>query len=319
MWQFATPFAFILLPLPLLVMWLAPADARVGGALKVPGTVVGGQGDVAPTGAAQSRTKLIAWLAWVALVSALSGPQIVLPASALPTTGRDLMIALDLSGSMERRDFSLDGITARRLDVVRKLGSTFVRGRAGDRVGLVAFADRAFVAAEPSYDVDAVAEAFDAAAIGLVGRSTAIGEGLGLALRRLADAPGKSRVAVLLSDGANNAGSALPRDVARLAQELGIRVHTIAMGPRDTTEIVGYDPDVVDAAALKDISDRSGGAFFRVRTTDDLQKAIASIDEIEPTRTLAPPAPVWRELWPWPAALALLAAAAAAIGWRRFA
>lgn len=319
MWQFATPLVLLLLPLPLLVMWLVKPDARVGGALRVPGTVVGAGDGAMPTAGSTQRGRLLPWVAWIAIVAALAGPRIVLPAAALPTTGRDLMIALDLSGSMERRDFSLDGATARRLDVVRKLGAAFVRGRAGDRVGLVAFADRAFVAAEPSFDVNAVADAFDAAAIGLVGRSTAIGEGLGLALRRLADAPGRAKVVVLLSDGANNAGSALPRDVARLAQELGVRVHTIAMGPRDTTEVKGYDPDVVDAAALKDIATTSGGSFFRVRTTEDLTQAIRSIDDIEPTRTLAPPAPIWRDLWPWPAALALIAAAATTVGWRRFA
>ncbi|MFD1333873.1 VWA domain-containing protein, partial [Methylopila musalis] len=239
----------------------------------------------------------------------LAGPRTVLPATALPTTGRDLMVALDLSGSMERRDFALDGVTARRLDVVRSLGAAFLRGRAGDRVGLVVYADRAFVAAEPTYDVEAAADAFDAAAIGLAGRSTAIGEGLGLALRRLADAPGRARVVVLLSDGANNAGAALPKDVARLAKQIGVRVHTIAMGPKETTEVQGYDPDVVDAATLRAIADVSGGRYFRVRATEDLKQAIDAIDEIEPTRTLAPAAPIWRELWPWPAALAFLAAA----------
>ncbi|GBD49448.1 VWA domain-containing protein [Methylopila sp. Yamaguchi] len=318
MWTFATPLAFLFLPLPFVVLRFARADRRSGGAIRVPGTIVGSGGEAPATASATGGRKIFAWVAWVALVAALAGPQIVLPVQALPTTGRDLFLALDLSGSMERTDFSMDGATRRRLDVVRKIGSDFVRRRAGDRVGLAAFADRAYVAAEPSYDVEAVAEALDALAIGLVGRSTAIGEGLGLALRRLADAPGKSRVVVLLSDGANNAGAATPKDVARLAKELGVRVHTIAMGPRDTTEITGYDPDVVDAETLKAIADASGGQFFRVRTTEDLQAAIASIDEIEPTRTLAPPANAWRELWPWPAGLALLAAAATAIGGRRF-
>ncbi|MFD1701667.1 VWA domain-containing protein [Methylopila henanensis] len=313
MWEFATPYVFVLLALPPLIAWFAAPDARVGGALKAPDTVVGDFADAGSVRAPARDAKIAAWIAWIALVAALAGPRVVLPASALPTTGRDLMIALDLSGSMERRDFALDGATARRLDVVRRLGSDFVRGRAGDRVGLVAFADRAFVAAEPSYDVDAVASAFDAAAIGLVGRSTAIGEGLGLALRRLADAPGKARVVVLLSDGSNNAGTALPRDVAQLAKTLGVRVHTIAMGPKETTEVTGYDPDVVDAATLRNIAEVSGGSFFRVRATEDLQKAIDAIDEIEPTRTLAPAAPIWRELWPWPAGLAFFATVAGAL------
>lgn len=317
MWEFATPYVAVLLPLPFLVMWLARPDARVAGALKVPGTVVGGAAETSTAGRPGRRLHLWAWIAWIALLGALAGPRTVLPATALPTTGRDLMVALDLSGSMERRDFALDGAVARRLDVVRALGARFVRGRAGDRVGLVVYADRAFVAAEPSYDVEAVAQAFDAAAIGLAGRSTAIGEGLGLALRRLSDAPGRARVVVLLSDGANNAGAALPKDVARLAKQIGVRVHAIAMGPKETTEVQGYDPDVVDAEALKAIADISGGRFFRVRATEDLKQAMDAIDEIEPTRTLAPAAPLWRELWPWPAALALFAAAMSVLARRR--
>jgi Ca-activated chloride channel family protein len=161
-----------------------------------------------------------------------------------------------------------------------------------------------------------VANSLDAFAIGLVGRSTAIGDGLGMALRRLAATDAKSRVVVLLSDGVNNAGVSIPTDVARLASEMGVRVHTIAMGPRDLSDANG-NPDVVDVETLKSIAEASGGRAFRVRTTEDLELAVKSLDEIEPTRTLAPPAPIWRELWPWPAGLAFLAAAATALVRRR--
>lgn len=317
MWQFATPLLFLLLPLPLLVIRLLPMDERVGGALKVPGTVAASHGEADPSSVATGGRKIVAWIAWVALVTALAGPRIVLPAEALPTTGRDLMVALDLSGSMERTDFTLDGKTARRLDVVKTLAAKFIRGRAGDRVGLIAFADQTYVVSPPSYDTEAVARSLDGFAIGLVGRSTAIGDGLGLALRRLAQTDSKNKVVVLLSDGANNAGVSTPKDVARLAKEMGVRVHTIAMGPRALGEDAEYNPDVVDVETLKAIADDSGGKTFRVKTSEDMAAAIASIDEIEPTRSLAPPAPIWRELWPWPATLAFLASAATALTRRR--
>ncbi|MBB3972203.1 VWA domain-containing protein [Hansschlegelia beijingensis] len=316
MWQFATPLLFLLLPLPLLVRRVLPAEGRVGGALKVPGTVAGPHGEADASAVASTGKTALAWIAWIALVTALAGPQVVLPAQALPTTGRDLIMALDLSGSMERTDFELDGATVRRLDVVKTLGARFIRSRAGDRVGVVAYADRAAVVSPPSYDVEAVARSLDGFVIGLVGRSTAIGDGLGLALRRLASTDAKSRVVVLLSDGVNNAGNSAPKDVARLAAEMNVRVHTIAMGPRALGE-TDYNPDVVDVQTLEAIASASGGRAFRVKTSDDLKAAIDVIDEIEPTRSIAPPAPIWRELWPWPAALAFMASAGTVLTRRR--
>jgi Ca-activated chloride channel family protein len=240
----------------------------------------------------------------------------VLPAEALPATGRDLMVSLDLSGSMERTDFSLDGKTARRLDAMKSVAASFIRGRSGDRVGLIAYADQTYVVSPLSFDVEAVAKALDGFEIGLVGRSTAIGDGLGLALRRLSAVDAKSRVVLLLSDGVNNAGLSAPKDVANLAKEMNVRVHTISMGPRDVGEEAG-NPDVVDVKTLKEMADITGGRTFRVKTTEDLRAAMKALDEIEPTRGLAPPAPVWRELWPWPASIAFLAAAATALIRRR--
>jgi Ca-activated chloride channel homolog len=316
MWQFASPWFFLLLPLPLLAARLLPADAKVGGALKVPGTVAASHGEADPSSVATGGRRVVAWIAWVALVAALAGPRIVLPASALPTTGRDLMVSLDLSGSMERTDFSLDGKTVRRLDAMKAVAASFIRGRAGDRVGLIAYADQTYVVSPPSHDVEAVARALDGFAIGLVGRSTAIGDGLGLALRRLSATEAKSRVVLLLSDGVNNAGVSAPRDVASLAKEMNVTVHTIAMGPRDVGQGDG-NPDVVDVKTLKDIAEIAGGQSFWVKTTDDLKAAMAAIDALEPTRGLAPPAPIWRELWPWPASLAFFAAAATALVRRR--
>lgn len=316
MWQFAAPLVFLLLPLPWLAARLLPVEGRVGGALKVPGTIAASHGDADPSSVARGGRRIVAWIAWVALVAALAGPRVVLSAEALPTTGRDLMVTFDLSGSMERTDFALDGQTVRRLDVMKTIGARFIRGRAGDRVGLIAYADQTYVVSPLSYDVEAVARALDGFAIGLVGRSTAIGDGLGLALRRLAATDAKSRVVVLLSDGTNNAGVSTPKDVARLAKEMGVRVHTIAMGPRALGE-TDYNPDVVDVETLKAIADISGGKTFRVKTSEDLDAAVKSIDEIEPTRSLAPPAPIWRELWPWPASLAFFACAATVLARRR--
>ncbi|MFB0488185.1 Ca-activated chloride channel family protein [Methylobacterium sp. OAE515] len=318
----AAPWALLALPLPLLATRLIPPEPEGGsGALRVPGTLVGDGRTGADLAARGRRRALLTWTLWIALVAALSGPRLVLPAAALPASGREIMIAMDLSGSMERRDFALDGETVNRLTAVKRVGTDFIRRRAGDRIGLVIFADQAYVAAAPSFDTAAVARALDEATIGISGRSTGIGDGLGLALRRLdprdtggeaasGSKPGEkpAKAVILLSDGANNAGQTAPKDVAELARELGIKVYTIALGPRDMADADG-EQDVVDTETLRDMAQASGGEAFRVRTTDDLVRVADAIDRLEGGRALAPPLPLRRDLWPWPAALALMAAA----------
>ena len=317
----AAPWALLALPLPLLVARLIQPEPEGGsGALRVPATLVGAGRSGADLAARGRRRALLTWTLWIALVAALSGPRLVMPAAALPASGREIMIAMDLSGSMERRDFALDGETVTRLTAVKRVGTDFIRRRAGDRIGLVIFADQAYVAAAPSFDTAAVARALDEATIGISGRSTGIGDGLGLALRRLdprdaeADASGAkpgvqaAKAVILLSDGANNAGQTAPKDVAELAKALGIKVYTIALGPRDMADADG-EQDVVDTETLRDMAQASGGEAFRVRTTEDLVRVAEAIDRLEGGRALAPPLPLRRDLWPWPAALALLSAA----------
>ncbi len=315
----ASPLALLLLPLPWLAARLLPAEAEgSSGALRVPASLVpdaGAAGAMASRG--RRRTWLI-WTLWASLILAVAGPRLVLPGIALPASGREIMLAMDLSGSMERRDFALDGETVSRLQAVKRVGADFIRRRAGDRIGLVIFADQAYVAASPTFDTQSVARALEEAGIGLVGRSTGIGDGLGLALRRLdpreagtdagQPAAASAKVVVLLSDGANNAGQTAPRDVAALARDLGIRVHTIALGPRDLANADG-EQDVVDTETLREMAEVSGGRAFRVKTTEDLVAVADSIDAIEGGRAKAPPVPLRRDLWPWPAALALLCAA----------
>ena len=314
--DWASPYALLLLPLPLLAARLMPPErAGASGALRVPASLVAraARGDgVAARGRGRA---FLTWTLWSALVVALAGPRLVLPATALPASGREIMLVMDLSGSMERRDFALDGQTVTRLAAVKRVGTDFIRRRAGDRIGLVIFANESYVAASPSFDTATVARALDEANIGLVGRSTGIGDGLGLALRRLNPAgiaaegapPASDKVVILLTDGANNAGQTTPRDVAGLAKELGVRVHTIALGPRDLSNAEG-EQDVVDTETLREIADMTGGRMFRVKTTDDLVAMADAIDAIEGGRAKAPPVPLRKDLWPWPAALAFLAA-----------
>ena len=317
----ASPYAFLLLPLPLLFARMMPTEREgASGALRVPYSLVG-KNDSGPQIAAHGRRRVVLiWTLWTALVAALAGPRVVLPAKALPASGREIVLALDLSGSMERKDFALDGETVSRLAAVKRVGAGFIRRRAGDRIGLVEFADQAYVAAAPTFDTASVARTLEEATIGLVGRSTGIGDGLGLALKRLApaqiaDAEGKSgpvsaanKVAILLSDGANNAGQTAPKDVAELAKDLGVRIYTIALGPIDMADNPNGEQDVVDVETLREMAEISGGKAFRVKTTDDLNAVADAIDELEGGRAQAPPVPLRRDLWPWPGGLALICA-----------
>lgn len=301
---FADPLALLLLPLPLLALKLLPPASGMGLALLVPEGIGRRLSGLTGTPGAPGRGLWLKALAWVLIVVALAGPRLLVPTPALPVSGRDLILSLDLSGSMVREDFVLDGRTASRLETLKRVAADFVRGRNGDRVALVVFGSEAYVAAAPTFDTEAVARTIEEAQIGISGRATNIGDGLGLALRRLRGSEAESRVVILLSDGSNNSGAARPAGVAALAAEMGVRVHTIAMGPEDLTTVEPGQPGAVDAATLRRIAEMSGGETFRVRTTEDLEAVAAAIDRLEPTAGEGLAAEVFRPLWVWPALLA---------------
>lgn len=315
MFSLASPLALLLLPLPFLAARLLTPRPGGSGAIVVPVSIASGLGG-GGAAIAVARRRLLPVLLWIALVVAVAGPRLVIPSPVLPASDRDIVLALDLSGSMEREDFELDGKPARRLDSVKRMAVEFVRGRGGDRIGLVIFSERAFFATPLTYDVEAVARSIEQATIGISGRSTAISDGLGLALKRLEDSPSKSRVVILLSDGVNTSGNVEPKDAAKLANELGIRVHTIAMGIKETTD-EGGNRDAVDAETLRAVAELSGGTSFRVRTTADLEAVGRSIDAMEANRNLAPPAEIYRDLWSYPAGLAFMTALALILLGRR--
>lgn len=302
---FAFPLAALLLPLPLLLLWLLPPERHASGALALPPALAEAARPVRSTSAARYARLVLPGLAWVLAVAALSGPRIEQVFDILPDSARDIVLVLDLSGSMEREDFSLDGRQVSRLAAVQSVAARFVEGRAGDRVGLVVFGDRAYVAAAPTHDVAAVAQVIRTTRIGVSGKATAIADGLGLAIKRLRARDAKSQVVILLSDGQDTSGAVDPVAAAQVAKDLGIRIHTIALGPRDLETAPGTR-DAVDTATLRGIARLSGGAMYRVRTADDLRAVTAAIDALEPSPAKAPPIRGWRELWVWPAAAALV-------------
>jgi Ca-activated chloride channel family protein len=311
--ELAAPLALLALPAPLLAMRLLPPRSEPGQTLLLPERI--GQALIeaqkGPAGQAMEHIRArfgrgLLWATWLFLLLALAGPRSVAPVPALKVSGRDLAVVLDLSGSMVRDDFELDGRAVTRQEAVTRVGADFVRRRGGDRVALVVFGSEAYYAAPFSFDVDAVARQIETAEIGISGRATNISDGLGLALRRMRDSDAASRVIILLSDGVNNAGAARPRGVAEMAAAMGVRIHTIALGPRSLSEADPGENGVVDAETLRALARLSGGESFRVRTTDDLVAVAAALDRLEATDSDGLAAEVYRALWPWPAGAALV-------------
>ncbi|ABG30543.1 VWA domain-containing protein [Roseobacter denitrificans] len=317
MFELADPWILLLLPLPYLAArFLGPAQ-MAGGAIKVPDRVGDGLLAAGRHRAARSDLRLqqgLLWAIWVLLLLAAAGPRDLAPVSALKVTGRDLAIVLDLSGSMVRDDFDLDGRQVTRRDAVATVGADFARRRGGDRVALVVFGSEAYFAAPFSFDVEAIARQIEGAQIGISGRATSISDGLGLALKRMENSEAASRVVILLSDGVNNAGATNPRGVAELAAQMGVRVHTIALGPKDLSTADPGERGVVDAATLRAISEISGGESFRVRTTEDLVAVGEALDALEATDSDGLAAEVFHDYWMWPAGLAALLGLG--YGWR---
>ena len=308
MLELAAPWALVLLPLPLILIRLLPVRVERGAALVVPDTVGAallGQGEQGGT-MARRIARGLPWAIWILLVLALTGPRQLEPIPALKVSGRDLAIALDLSGSMVRDDFYLDGEQITRLEAVQRVGAQFARGRGGDRVALIVFGSDAYYAAPFSYDTEAIARRIETAVIGISGRATNMSDALGLALKRMSQSDAATKVVILLSDGVNNAGATNPRGVAELAADLGVRVHTIAMGPKDLSTAEEGERGVVDAATLRAISDLSGGTSFRVKTTEDLIAVADALDRLEANDSDGLAAEVFREFWLYPAAIALV-------------
>lgn len=314
MMEFAWPWVFALLPLPFLVRRFFPAARQTrAGALRVPffDSVVSMRGGLLPPTLGRRALVAVMTMGWVSLVVAAARPVWVGEPVALPAEGRDLMLAVDLSGSMAREDFTLGGRPADRLTVVKEVAEDFIGRRDGDRVGLVLFGTRAYLQAPLTFDRPTVQTLLDESQIGLAGEETAIGDAIGIATKRLRDRPAESRVLVLLTDGASNAGALEPIEAARLAAAEGIRIYTIGVGADQVamrtafgTRIVNPSADL-DERALSEIADLTGGAYFRAKNVEGLANVYRQIDELEPAEAEPLYVRPTKDLFEWPLGVAL--------------
>lgn len=319
--EFAWPWLAVLLPLPwLLRRWLRPAAP--GQALHLP------HPQLRLAAVENARPGARAWwlaLAWLCLVAAAARPQWVGPPQAQQRSGRAMMLAVDLSGSMRLEDMKLAGQPVSRFGAVEAIASDFIARRGGDEMGLILFGSRAFLVTPLTYDLGAVSAQLKGATVGLAGTETAIGDAVAVAVKRLSALPEQARVLVLLTDGVNNAGSIAPLDAARAAKAAGVRIYTIGIGATELrvpdffgTRLVNPSADL-DEGMLRTMAAQTGGRYFRATDTSELAAAYQAIDALEPMPQHGPELRPRHELFRWPLLIGVLcfALAIAPLGRRR--
>ena len=308
---FAWPWWLCALPLPLLVRWWLPPQRNAAAALRVP--YVERLDRVAAAGGHSLRGRgpgWLAWLAWALLCLAAARPQQFGPPIVPPQVGRDLMLAVDLSGSMDEQDMELGGTIVDRLTAAKAVLADFLERRVGDRVGLLVFGERAYTLTPMTLDRTSVREQLADSVVGLAGRATAIGDAIGLAVKRLQAQPANQRVLILLTDGVNTAGALTPEKATELAAAANVRVHTIAFGGEGGgLSVFGFRLPIaggedIDEASLQRIATQTGGRFFRARDTESLAGIYAEIDRLEPIQRPGQAVRPRIERYPWPLAAA---------------
>jgi Ca-activated chloride channel family protein len=253
------------------------------------------------------------YLLWLALVLALMRPQWLEPYTENRTAGYDLMLAVDASHSMNALDFTLDDEQVSRMQVVKGVVANFIEGRQGDRIGLVVFGSRAYVLSPLTYDRKAVSSLLGEVIPRIAGDGTAIGDALGLGIKKLRERPQGSRVLLLIADGENTAGTIPPLKAAQLAAEEGIRIYSIGVGSDkkrvpilENGRIITRTDLGFNETVMREIAEAADGAYFRATDTAALEKIYQHIDELEKTEAESRTVFIPQPLYHWPLSFALL-------------
>ena len=288
MLELGWPWLFALLPLPLIAARVLPrARGLISTALHLPhlGVALPQQADVS---AVPWLRRAFALLAWGLLVFAAARPQWLGAPEDVPRSGRDLLLAVDTSGSMSIEDMQLGGQPAPRFAAIQAIATDFIHRREGDRVGLILFGTRAYLLVPLTFDLKTVGKQLTDSTIGLAGRETAIGDAVGLAVKRLRDRPENQRVMVLLTDGVNTSGELDPNKAIDLAAANKVRIYTIGIGADAMRVSSMFGSRVVNPSAdldekmLSTMADKTGGRYFRARNSEELADIYRSIDKLEP-------------------------------------
>ncbi|HTV63001.1 MAG TPA: VWA domain-containing protein [Verrucomicrobiae bacterium] len=241
------------------------------------------------------------WLALALLIVALAQPRLSKSTMEVKASGIDIVCALDLSGSMYTEDYSINGQGISRFHIAQAVLGKFIEGRPDDRIGLVVFAARAFIAAPLTLDHDFLLANLDRLEIGTINSdATAIGDGIVTALNRLRDLKAKSKIIVLMTDGGNNSGNIDPMTAAEAAQALGVKVYTVGLGNAELVREMGLPPGYLpDTETLQKISDITGGKFYRANNAEELTAIYKDIDKLEKTQAVVNKYTQYKELFGW--------------------
>jgi Ca-activated chloride channel family protein len=313
------PWALLLLPLPWFVWRFVPASSSEQAALRAPFFEAWQELEQGAPGKQRRRSLsalLLLGLTWLALLLALSRPTWTGEPISLPASGRDLLVAVDLSGSMQVEDMVVGQHSVARITAVKQVVGDFIERRRGDRVGLILFGSNAYVQAPLTFDANTVKRFLREAQLGFAGRETAIGDAIGLAVKRLRERPADSRVLILLTDGANNAGEVQPLDAARLAADNGVKIHAVGIGSDKLvmpglfgssfgSQVVNPSRDL-DEDTLREIAALTGGNYFRARDPAELVNIYQLLDAMEPVEQEAQSYRPQKSLFHLPLALAFL-------------
>lgn len=313
--QIAYPWELLALALPFIIRYLVPKthDNLVTG-LKVPffdriATVFGNSRSNSPK---PSYLKYLASIIWVLIVISGSGIQWLGKPLPVRQSGRDLLLAIDLSGSMQTPDMVTNGQNRSRINVVKDVAHDFIDNRTGDRLGLILFGSQAYLQTPLTFDRHTITQMLDDATVGLAGEQTAIGDAIGLSVKKLMDYPDGDKALILLTDGGNNAGLLQPIDAAKLADKEHIKIYTIGIGASQITIPGIFGPRTInpssdlDINTLKEIASITGGQFFRAEDGDGLRNIYAKINQLEPVKADSVIVRPITPFYPWSLGLALI-------------
>jgi len=310
MLEFAWPWMFLLLPLPILAWWWLPPYRARQASVQVPffDRLAAATGQVPQRGAVVLRRRavqmIVATLVWVLVVAALARPQWVSDPVTREVSARDLVLAVDISGSMDQRDFRTpDGQMLTRLDGVKRVIGDFIARRHGDRIALILFGTRPYVQVPFTQDLDTAQQLLDQTQVGMAGQQTAIGDTIGLAIKTLENSAAQQKILILLTDGNDTASRVPPEHAADIARQNDIAVYTVGVG-----DPAASGENRVDLGVLKAVASTTHGQFFRAEDGAQLQAIYADIDRLVPAKlqTLS-----WRPklpLFQWPLGAAVIIA-----------
>lgn len=311
--NFAWPYIFLLLPLPwFIIRFFPPSQQSENASLMIPEmsdfSSFRWQGKKTLSKIKQGFLSII----WLALLASAARPQWFGDMIEIPQSGRDLMLAVDLSGSMQIKDFDLKGQHLDRLSALKIIVSDFIERRKGDRIGLIVFGSQAYLQAPLTYDIPTVKQLLSETAVGLAGSETAMGDAIGLAVKQLRSSPQASRVLILVTDGNNNTGELTPEKAAEIAAHENLKIHTIAIGSKQKNNhslfgnlaTLGWVD--IDEKALQQIAEKTGGQYFRAYNSQELVKIYQHIDQIERHEQANEFFRPIKEMYYWPLSAAIL-------------